>query len=102
MDQKQKDEINNRIMKVMKLYGIDQQHLAAKLGLTKQAVSGWFAGGRLIKTENLADLAAVLGVTTDYILIGKTMGYKEIRMAIMTAHLNPTEKLRLLKLLVND
>lgn len=63
-------KIGNFIMKKRKEAGLTQQQLADKLNISFQAISKWETGNAYPNVEILWDLATVLRVTTDEILMG--------------------------------
>lgn len=48
--------------------GYSQEELAARLGVTRQAVSKWEVGTSVPELETVVALARTFGVTTDYLL----------------------------------
>jgi transcriptional regulator with XRE-family HTH domain len=48
--------------------GLSQRELADKLGITQRALSWWERESVALRPEQLAQLAVVLGTTTDYLL----------------------------------
>ena len=63
-------KVGNFIMEKRKALGMTQQQLADKLNISFQAISKWENGTTLPNTPILMDLAIVLGVSVDEILIG--------------------------------
>ncbi len=64
------EEVGQRIMERRKKLGLTQEELAEKSDLTTQFVSYAESGKRASRPENLMRIAAVLGVSTDYLLTG--------------------------------
>lgn len=64
------NEVGQRIMERRKKMGMTQEELAERSGLTTQFVSYAESGKRASRPENLMKIAAVLGVSTDYLLTG--------------------------------
>ena len=64
------EEVGQRIMERRKKLGLTQEELAEKSDLTTQFVSYAESGKRASRPENLMKIAAVLGVSTDYLLTG--------------------------------
>ncbi len=64
------NEVGQRIMERRKKLGLTQEELAERSGLTTQFVSYAESGKRASRPENLMRIAAVLGVSTDYLLTG--------------------------------
>ncbi|MBQ8835290.1 MAG: helix-turn-helix transcriptional regulator [Oscillospiraceae bacterium] len=51
-----------------KRLGFSQEELAARIGVSRQAVSRWELGSTMPDAPNLVKLADLFGVTTDYLL----------------------------------
>lgn len=65
-------EIARRIHVRRKGLGISQEELAAKIGVSRQAVSKWESGRGLPDIENIAPLCARLGISRDFLLTGES------------------------------
>jgi len=61
-------EIANRLVELRKKSGLSQEELAAKLGLSRQAVSKWERAEASPDTDNLICLAKLYGVSLDRLL----------------------------------
>ncbi len=61
-------EIANRLVELRKKSGLSQEELAAKLGLSRQAVSKWERAEASPDTDNLICLAKIYGVSLDDLL----------------------------------
>lgn len=61
-------KLGERIAEKRKEQGLTQAELAEKMMVTRQTVSRWEAGTGLPDVERIAELAAVLGVSCDYLL----------------------------------
>ncbi len=61
-------EIANRLVNLRKKNGLSQEELAAKLGLSRQAVSKWERAEASPDTDNLICLAKLYGVSLDDLL----------------------------------
>ena len=61
-------EIANRLINLRKKNGLSQEELAAKLGLSRQAVSKWERAEASPDTDNLICLAKLYGVSLDELL----------------------------------
>ncbi|HWQ57829.1 MAG TPA: helix-turn-helix domain-containing protein [Clostridia bacterium] len=61
-------EIANRLVQLRKQHGLSQEELAAKLGLSRQAVSKWERAEASPDTDNLILLSRVYGVSVDELL----------------------------------
>lgn len=66
------ETIGNRIQKFRKAKGLTQEELAAKLGLSSQAVSKWENDVSCPDISLLPQLCGLLGITADELLSGKT------------------------------
>ena len=64
------NEVGQRIMERRKKLGLTQEALAEQSDLTTQFVSYAESGKRAMRRENRMKIAAVLGVSTDYLLTG--------------------------------
>ena len=63
-------EFGKRLQKLRKERGLSQEELAARLGVSRQAVSKWELGESRPELENVVQLSECLEVTTDYLLKG--------------------------------
>lgn len=61
-------EIANRLVQLRKEHGLSQEELAAKLGISRQAVSKWERAEASPDTDNLILLSRVYGVSIDELL----------------------------------
>ena len=61
-------EIANRLVELRRKSGLSQEELAAKLGLSRQAVSKWERAEASPDTDNLICLAKLYGVSLDQLL----------------------------------
>lgn len=61
-------EIANRLVQLRKEHNLSQEELAAKLGLSRQAVSKWERAEASPDTDNLIMLSRVYGVSMDELL----------------------------------
>ena len=61
-------EIANRLVQLRKAHGLSQEELAAKLGLSRQAVSKWERAESSPDTDNLIMLSRLYGVSLDSLL----------------------------------
>lgn len=61
-------EIANRLVQLRKQHGFSQEELAARLGLSRQAVSKWERAEASPDTDNLILLSRVYGVSIDQLL----------------------------------
>lgn len=65
-------EIANRLYQYRKELGLSQEELAARIGVSRQAVSKWERAEASPDTDNLIELSKVYGVTLDELLRGKS------------------------------
>jgi Predicted transcriptional regulators len=63
-------EIANRLAQLRKDQNLSQEELAAKIGVSRQAISNWERGEASPDTDNLILLANIYGKTIDEILTG--------------------------------
>lgn len=61
-------KLNEKILYYRKRAGLSQEALAAKVGVSRQAVSKWELGDTVPELEKLVALAKIFGVTTDELL----------------------------------
>ena len=61
-------EIANRLVQLRKQHGYSQEELAAKLGLSRQAVSKWENDQSCPDIGALPKLAEIFGISTDELL----------------------------------
>ena len=60
--------IANKIKMLRERHNLTQSDLAKKLGLTRSGVNAWEMGISVPSTQNIVELAALFGVSTDYLL----------------------------------
>ncbi len=63
--------IGNKISICRKKAGMSQEALAAKLNISRQAVSRWETGEAVPDTEKVIQLSKVFQVSTDYLLLNE-------------------------------
>ena len=66
--------LGNKIAGKRKSLGMTQSDFADKLSVTRQTVSRWEAGTVMPDIDKIADIAAVLGVSCDYLLKDEIAG----------------------------
>lgn len=64
-------ETANRLYEYRKKMGLSQEELAAKIGVSRQAVSKWERAEASPDTDNLIELAKVYGLSLDELLKGR-------------------------------
>lgn len=74
--------IANRITNALNRIGISQRQLAGAIGMTEVTISRYVKGKRIPSAEILGRIADVLGVTTDYLITGKTEPTKHVEMIV--------------------
>lgn len=73
LDENHNEQMSQNFLKqIREEKNISQSALAAKIGVTKQLLSGFEKGRSGVSNEVLCKLADVLGVTSDAILTGKS------------------------------
>ena len=78
----EKQQIADRIINAMNRNGISQRQLADATGMTEVSISRYVKGKRIPSAEILGRIADVLGVTTDYLITGKTEPTKHVEMIV--------------------
>ena len=63
------NNMGNKIASARKNLGMTQQEMADRLSVTRQTVSRWEAGSVLPDIDKLPDIASMLGVSCDYLLM---------------------------------
>jgi transcriptional regulator with XRE-family HTH domain len=63
--------IGDRMAIAARLKGITQAELAEKLDVSASAVSAWAKEGRNPPSKRIPEIAAILGVSVEYLLTGK-------------------------------
>ncbi|MBR5948484.1 MAG: helix-turn-helix transcriptional regulator [Clostridia bacterium] len=64
-------KIGVRIQQRRKQLGYTQEDIAEKMNVSVQMVSNLERGNKAIKIENIVRLSQILGISTDYILLGE-------------------------------
>lgn len=72
--EKERDSMQNNLIKLRKEKGLSQEELADKLAVSRQAISKWERGESLPDTDNLIRLAKLYGVSIDEIVGIKDSG----------------------------
>ena len=62
------NELGSKIARKRKELGLTQTEFAERLSVTRQTVSRWEAGSVMPDIDKIADIAAILGVSCDYLL----------------------------------
>ena len=70
-------EIANRLYELRKKYDLSQEELAAKIGVSRQAVSKWERAEASPDTDNLVLLARLYGVSLDELLRSESVHFPE-------------------------
>ena len=63
-------EVSAKIRELRAQHSWSQEHVAEKLGVSRQAVTKWETGAGMPDIENIAALARLYGVSTDEIILG--------------------------------
>jgi len=61
--------VGERILMLRKERGLSQEDLAARLPVSRQAISKWELGESIPDTENIVQLSRLFGVSTDFLLV---------------------------------
>lgn len=75
-------ETKNAILELRKGLDLSQEEFAAKLSVTRQAVSRWENGETVPNTDMLKIISQTFGVSTDYLLGHPTMLCQSCGMAL--------------------
>ena len=67
-------ELKDRITLARKQAGLSQEQLGEQLGVSRQAVSKWESGQANPDVDYLTRMCALLGVSADWLLLGKETG----------------------------
>lgn len=70
-------ETANRLLQYRKKFNLSQEELAAKIGVSRQAISKWERAEASPDTDNLILLADIYGVSLDELLRGETSAKEE-------------------------
>jgi len=65
-------ELCERLTELRKKANLSQEKLAEMLNISRQAVSKWESGASNPDINNIIQLGKLYGVSTDYIILGKT------------------------------
>ena len=79
------ETLGYRLAEARKNCGLTQAQVAEKLFLTTQSISSWECGNTVPDTEKVPEIAALYGVTTDWLLSGKLPSDKILKV---TSHLS--------------
>ena len=71
------ETLGDRVRRLRKSHGWEQEPLAKKVGVERVAVSNWERGRYKPAGENLVKLAEVLGVTSEYLVNGEGGVYRQ-------------------------
>ena len=74
--------IAGRIVNALNRCGVSQRQLADATGMTEVTISRYVKGKRIPSAEILGRIADALGVTTDYLITGKTEPTKHVEMIV--------------------
>lgn len=77
-----KKEIGDRIKKSLECKGMSQRQLADSLDMTEVSISRYIRGQRIPSAQIIGRIANAIGVTTDYLITGKTEPTKHVEMIV--------------------
>lgn len=77
-------ETANRLLQYRKQHNLSQEDLAAKIGVSRQAISKWERAEASPDTDNLILLADIYGVSLDELLKGEIPSKKETENVVRT------------------
>ena len=78
----EKQQIASRIINALNRCGISKRQLADATGMTEVSISRYVKGKRIPSAEILGRIADAIGVTTDYLITGKTEPTKHVEMIV--------------------
>lgn len=100
------ERIGERIAILMEKEKLTQKELSKMAGVTESALSRYISNERQPKVEVLANIATALNTTSDYLINGKMdeSDFNEIYRVVARGaqDMNSEEKLKLVRLLLND
>lgn len=74
--------LGEKIQTLRKSRGLSQEQFAEQIGVTRQALSKWENGTVIPDTSNVVQMAALFGVTTDYLLLEQYGDQENVASAI--------------------
>lgn len=83
-------EMGARLWQRRKQFGLSQEELAERVGVTSQMISSAERGKKAMRPENIVRICAALEMSTDYLLTGKPGGYPSL-WAKKLARLSPRQ-----------
>ena len=78
-------DFGRRLKECREQIGMTQEELAILVGVEKQHISRMERGTRACSIDLLVILATTLHVSTDYLLIGRSINYENISMQLQSA-----------------
>ena len=78
-----------KLQALRKAQGWSQEELAARIHVSRQALSKWESGASVPDTENVVALSRLFGVSTDYLLLEEV---ETTEQAAPTAAMSPWQK----------
>ena len=76
-------QVGTNIKRELESRGMTQQKLADALGVSKQVMNKIIKGLKAINVTELAEIAAVLGVTTDTLLNAETASVPAVSLSVI-------------------
>ena len=73
--------LKDNLIMLRKLSGYSQEHIAEKIGISRQAYAKWESGATIPDIDKADSLAKVYGVTIDS---GKTLNMLTVRSGLLT------------------
>ena len=77
-------DFGRRVKECREQIGMTQEELAILVGVEKQHISRMERGTRACSIDLLVILATTLHVSTDYLLIGRSINYENISMQLQS------------------
>lgn len=82
-------QIGYRILSRRKQLRMTQEELAEKAGITPQTVSSAELGKKALRPENIIRISSVLGISTDYLLLGEINACDHSTLISKISNLSP-------------
>ena len=97
-------QVGANIQKQIDVKGFTQQSLADALGISKQVMNKIIKGGKAINVNELAKIAAIIGTTTDELLIvsGEPVSVDSLSFMGNITDENTLEKVNLIRSAIDE
>jgi len=84
--------LGEKIAILRKQRGLSQEDLAAKMSISRQAVSRWEQDESMPDIDNMVLLSSIFKVSTDYLLKGENFTFDETPIVTMNVETIPTKE----------